>query len=370
MSERYDVIIAGGGLAGCGAAIQLAESGARVLLLEQKRYPMHKLCGEFLSGEASGLLARLGAQEAIVAAGAQSIHRAFLSDGQSLFTCDLPSPALGLSRYRLDPVLWGRATEAGADCRAGVCVRAVRGDLQSGFCVETSVGTFEARMALCAHGKRAKLDEALERPVGYRSPYIAFKAHFRGQHDPSAIEMYGFDGGYCGLSPIEDGLVNVCWIAHERALEEGGGLVEGMVEGVLKKNPKLSERLGGLSLTGKFKGISNIRLGAKGTFQGDVCLIGDAAGMIAPLCGDGMAMALRSAEIAAPLAVSFLKGEIDGLAYRSAYTSAWKSEFGMRLLLGRLAHAGSIAPPLAHAWLALLRMAPGFGRWLIEKTRG
>jgi flavin-dependent dehydrogenase len=371
MSERYDVIIAGGGLAGCGAAIQLAQKGARVLLLEQKALPMHKLCGEFLSGEAAGSLARLGVLEAVRAAGAVAIERVVLSDGARPFSCDLPAPALGLSRYRLDPILWQRAGEAGADCRAGVSVQAIHGDLKKGFCVQTSAGDFRARLALAAHGKRAKLDETLQRPTALcRSPYVAFKAHFRGNRVMDAIEMYGFPGGYCGISPIENELVNVCWIAHERALQDGGGRVEEMVERVLKKNPALQDRLSGMALEGKFKGISNIRLGAKGTFQGDVCLIGDAAGMIAPLCGDGMAMALRSAEIAAPLAGSFLSGQIDAPAFRGGYTNAWKREFGMRLFLGRWAHSGGISPPLAHAWLGLLHASPSVGRWLIEKTRG
>lgn len=368
----YDAVITGGGPAGCAAAILLAGRGLRVLLLEQKRYPAHKLCGEFLSGEAAGALARLGALDTVRDSGAQAIERAVLVDCEAdSFASDLPAPALGISRYQLDSILWHRAKEAGAECREGVSVRAIEGDFEHGFTVATGDGEFRGRLALAAHGKRARLDQALKRPeANHRSPYVAFKAHFHGDVKLNAIEMYAFPGGYCGISPVEGGLANVCWIAHEKTLAEADARVEGMLRGALTQNPALAARLAEMEPADRFKGVSNVVLGAKGTFAGDIALIGDAAGMIAPLCGDGMAMALRSAEIIAPLAGSFLAGEIEGEAFRSYYSRAWRQEFGLRLAIGQVAHPTSFSPPLAHAALGLLRAAPAVGRWLIRKTRG
>lgn len=369
---RYDAILIGGGLAGCTAAVSLACRSFRVLLLEQKRYPRHKLCGEFLSGEAAGALTRLGVLDELSEAGARRIDRALLVDCRGgSFACDLPAPALGISRYRLDPILWRRSMECGADCRDGVTVRSVQGDLKTGFQVETSAGGFEARVVISAHGKRARLDQSLSgRRATWTSPYVAFKGHFHGARMGNSIEMYGFPGGYCGISPVEDGLANICWIAHEKALAEAGGSVQGMLQSALTKNSILAERLETMRPAGKFTGVSRVALGARGTFAGDICLIGDAAGMIAPLCGDGMAMALRSAEIASGAAGDFLAGRCDTARYRRRYTRDWNREFALRLSIGRFAHSAGISPLVAHISLGMLRAAPWLGRWLVKKTRG
>lgn len=368
---RYDALIIGGGLAGCSAAILLAQRGFRVLLLEQKRYPVHKLCGEFLSGEAAGALARLGTLDRLCEAGAQKIEHARLVDsGGKSFECRLPAPALGISRYRLDPILWRRAGECGADCRDGITVRSIQGDLDKGFDVETTAGDYSARLVIAAHGKRSRLDKSLARkPAARHSPYVAFKAHFRGDRLADTIEMFGFPGGYCGVSPIENGLVNVCWIAHEKALARAGGSVESMLLN-LPQNPALAHRLKNLAPVDKFTGVSHVVLGAKGTFAGDICLAGDSAGMIAPLCGDGMAMALRSGEIAAGAAGDFLCGRSDRKRYQATYTRAWNREFATRLAIGNLAHPAAISPPVAQLSLATLRLFPALGAWLIKKTRG
>ena len=100
---NYDAIAIGAGLSGCSAAIQLAKLGYRILLLEQSHYPMHKLCGEFLSVEVTAAFEHLGIMEQVRKVGAQPIHRAYLTTaGGVSFRSNLPSTALGLSRYQLD----------------------------------------------------------------------------------------------------------------------------------------------------------------------------------------------------------------------------------------------------------------------------
>ena len=126
MNRHYDIIVTGAGLAGCSSAIQLAEQGYRVLLLEQQRYPVHKLCGEFLSVEVIAAFERLGILEAVRQAGAHSIRRTYLttSTGAS-FESELPGVALGLSRYQLDLILFQRSQELGARCLDGTVVRSM-----------------------------------------------------------------------------------------------------------------------------------------------------------------------------------------------------------------------------------------------------
>ena len=362
---QYDTIIIGAGLAGCSAAIQLASSGVRVLLLEQSRYPVHKLCGEFLSVEVMETFDRLGILESVQKAGASSIGQAYLTtqSGQS-FHHVLPGTALGLSRYKLDLILFERSSALGADCRDGVVVKSVSGSLDDGFEVTTTQGTFTARMVLGAYGKKSALGTTVG--VQARSPFVAFKAHYTGLDIPNMIELHAFTGGYCGLSAIESGQVNLCWIGHDRILQGDRALPP-----ALYTNPVLADRLSKMTrVQSSLNGLSQISLDIKPKFVQDICQIGDTAGMITPLCGDGMAMALRSAELAVPFALGFLKGELSEVQFKRGYESAWNREFWLRLRVGKMMHQAFIQPSLADLGVGLCDRLPKLGAWIIQSTRG
>jgi menaquinone-9 beta-reductase len=367
----YDAIIIGAGLAGCSTAIQLAQQGHRVLLLEQQQYPTHKLCGEFLSVEVISIFERLGILDAVRSAGAVPIRHASVSTctGQS-FRSDLPGTALGLSRYRLDSILMQQAEAVGATCKDGTAVTAISGNLQQGFTVATRQDTFAARMVIGAYGKRSGLDRSLTRPFVQRaSPFVAFKAHYTGLELPSVVELHAFPGGYCGLSQIEAGRVNVCWIGHDQRMQAAAGT--GERNSVLLQNPILAKRLEAMEcISSASQALSQITFELKGKFDQDVWMIGDTAGMIAPLCGDGMAMALRSAELAVPMASAFLQGTLEIEMLKRRYTSAWNNEFRTRLQLGRLMHYGFIYPAVARVGVQLCHQIPALGNALIRATRG
>jgi menaquinone-9 beta-reductase len=367
----YDAIIIGAGLAGCSTAIQLAERGHQVLLLEQQKYPTHKLCGEFLSVEVISIFERLGILNAVRSAGAVPIRHASVTtcSGQS-FQSNLPGIALGLSRYQLDLILMRRAEAVGATCQDGTTVTTIAGDLQTGFTVTTSQDTFRAKMVIGAYGKRSGLDRSLTRPFMQRpSPFVACKAHYTGIELPSVVELHAFPGGYCGLSQIESGRVNVCWIGHKERMQAAAGT--GDRNDVLSQNPVLAQRLKSMEcVSSSSQALSQITFELKGKFDQDVWMIGDTAGMIAPLCGDGMAMALRSAELAVPMASAFLQGELKISILKHQYTSAWNREFRTRLQLGRLMHYGFIQPAIAHIGVQCCHKFPVLGNALIRATRG
>ncbi|NEQ54626.1 MAG: FAD-dependent oxidoreductase, partial [Leptolyngbya sp. SIO3F4] len=306
----YDVIVVGAGLAGCSAAIQLAQEGWNVLLLEQQRYPTHKLCGEFLSVEVIANFSRLGVLEAVEQAGAKPIHhtRVTTSAGAT-FEQDLPGTALGLSRYQLDLLLFQRARTVGATCFDGMPVRSIDGDFKTGFLVNTNQESFQGRAVLAAYGKRSALDTQLSRAFAQRpSPWVAFKAHCTGVDLSGMIELHAFPGGYCGLSAIETGQVNLCWIGHRKILHESD---DQNLPKALNMNPMLRERLACLRYDHAQKHrLRQISFALKGNFDGDICMVGDTAGMITPLGGDGMATALRTAGIVVPLVGDFLRGEL------------------------------------------------------------
>lgn len=369
----YDAIIIGGGLAGCSAAVQLARLGHRVLLLEKRRYPAHKLCGEFLSVEVRAAFERMGVWEAVQAAGARPIRRAYVTTmGGASFEQALPGTAWGLSRYRLDPLLFEHASCAGAEVHEGQEVRLVSGSLDAGYTVEAASASYEARIVLGAYGKRDRLDGALGRRfLGEKSPYVAFKAHYEGMAFPDVVELHAFAGGYCGLSPVEGGRVNACWISHERVLKAAGGSPDAMVDRMSAANPVLSQRFARLRrVSESYKAVSQVSFGVKGPFEGEICMVGDAAGTIAPLCGDGMGIALHAAERAVPLVDGFLKGGYSSSDFIRLYTEDWQQAFGSRIRLGRLVHYGYVHPVMASLGVRVLAAVPGLARWLIRKTRG
>lgn len=374
----YDAIIIGGGLAGSSLAAHLARRGRQVLLLEKRRLPASKLCGEFLSPEVTASLQRLGVLNAVRAAGAHPVTRArLIAQGGVSFESALPGTALGLSRRRLDHLLFENARQAGATAHDGTKVQAVEGRLGDGFSVETTAGMrFAGRLVFGAYGRRGVLDRKLDRPfLEDDAPLVAFKAHYADAgldgalH--AAIEMHGFPGGYCGLVQVETGAVNACWMAHTSLLKEAGGRPEAMVQQALSQNQTLAQRMAAMErLDAGFEATSQVSLRTKDCFAGGVCMVGDAAGMIAPLCGDGMAMALRASELAAPPAEAFLRGGHPPEAFRRVYERAWRRTFTTRLHLGRFAHHVGLRPVLAAAVVRTFRLIPPLGRWFIRQTRG
>jgi flavin-dependent dehydrogenase len=369
---NYDAIAIGAGLSGCSAAIQIAKLGYRVLLLEQSHYPMHKLCGEFLSVEVTESFEHLGIMEQVRKVGAQPIHRAYLtSSGGASFRSKLPSTAMGLSRYQLDLMLFQRAQAVNVTCIDNTKVTGVTGNLAEGFTVNTTKGEFSGRLVLGAFGKRSSLDRTLNRSfMQKRSPWVAYKGHFTGVDIADVIELHSFPNGYCGLSQIETGEINVCWIAHERVMKELMHPELDIPES-LAKNPVLADRFHNMQrVSPSLQGLSQISFALKENFYNDICMIGDTAGMITPLCGDGMAMALRSAEIAVPLVSQFLEHQISEIAFKQQYAIAWRKEFQTRLQLGRIMHNCFVQPPLANMGVSLCQIAPALGNWIIGATRG
>lgn len=372
----YDVVVIGGGLAGSSAALQLARTGHEVLVVEKDTFPRHKLCGEFLSPEAQSSFRRLGVLEAVHEGGAHPIEQAQLTaPAGSTTEHPLPDQALGLSRYRLDTLLFRRACEAGAEGRPGTRVTDVNGSLENGFTVQAGPDSIDARLVLGAYGRRGRLDRTLDRPfLNKNTPYVAFKAHYVAETPPprpGRIELHSAPGGYCGISPVEQNRVNVCWIGHTSALRDAGGTPEAMLDGHLRQNPQLDERLHALTrVTDPFKAVSQVPLMPKTRFAGDVCMIGDSAGMIAPLCGDGMAMALQTADLVVPLASDLLQERRSAASFRSAYQESWHHAFGRRMRLGRWIHAAAFRPGAAHLLVRTFRLVPPLARWLIRATRG
>ena len=371
-----DAIVIGGGLAGCSMAVQLSRRGHDVLLLEAATYPVHKLCGEFLSPEARGLFRELGVEEEIDAANPAPIRRVAITtrDGRE-WRARLPGEAIGLSRWVLDPLLFEAAVRAGAEGRQGAVVRDVRGTASDGFTVSYLADgrTLEerSRIVIGAFGKRSRLDRSLGREIDARgSEFVGFKMHYRGVDLDDWVELHAFDGGYCGMSHVEGGVVNACLIARVGALRGAGRTYDALRDGLMRTNGALARRFDELEpAMDRPVTVSQVSFRTKSTFEGDVMMIGDTAAMIAPLCGDGMAMALRSASMAGPLAAAVLEGSMRFDEMKVEYSRVWRAGFRQQLGIGRVLQAALFRPAAARVGVRVLNAFPRLGDFLVRATR-
>jgi flavin-dependent dehydrogenase len=199
---------------------------------------------------------------------------------------------------------------------------------------------------------------------------LGLKLHTKGaQQLGSTVELHGFDGGYLGLAAVEGERVNVCALVQSSALRRVGKDSQRLADEVMAANPSLALRLKQLQLDwSQALAVANLQFGPA-PHTGRLC-VGDSAGAIAPLCGDGISMALRASQLAAPLADRYLDGAITGASMLDSYRRQWRREFGLRLRLGNQLQALLLSDVGGTLALTVLRRLPALGRWAIARTRG
>jgi flavin-dependent dehydrogenase len=379
--KPYDVAIVGAGPAGCSAAITLARLGARVVVFEAKSYPHDKLCGEFLSPECDGLLVELGLSDLLRELNPARIRHVRLTAPQgALWETQLPTPGWGLSREVFDAGLTQRARSFGVQVREGTTINGVRGDLRHGFELEASTQTgrlgVQARTVISAHGKRANIDRVLGRSFFNRcQPFMAIKAHFNGPALPERVELHAFPGGYCGISQIDRGFHNVCLLIHQSAFKQARfssrDPVDGFVKSMQRENKYLQEWFSEAErIQESWISIAQIPFVRKRLVVNDVLMAGDAAGLIVPLAGDGIAMALDGGIMAAKSIAAYLEGRFSDAELKHQYRKTWNRRFAGRLRLGLALQKVILRPRWLRYGLGFLNSVPALGRSLVIHTRG
>jgi flavin-dependent dehydrogenase len=187
---------------------------------------------------------------------------------------------------------------------------------------------------------------------------------------PAQVELFFFPGGYVGVNPIECGRINLCLLATPAALARAGRTISGMQEAMASWNPALGRRLaGGQALPETEVAVAPVDTHRSASPWAGVACLGDTAVMIPPLCGDGMAMALRSAELCAPMAHEYLQSKLSLANWRAAYQASWHAEFDRPVWLGRALQTILNLPMLADAFMSLGRLAPFLVTTLFRATR-
>lgn len=366
----YDVIIVGGGLAGLSSAIHLSKAKVSVLLIEKYSYPKHKVCGEYISNEVLPYLSYLGFDP--FKFGAKSISTFELSThNNKKITAKLPLGGFGMSRYQMDFQLYKIALKNGVNVLLDT-VTDVKFKADS-FLVQTkSKQNYQAKIVIGAYGKRSNLDVEFNRKfIKKKSPYLGVKIHVSGSFPEDKVALHNFKGGYCGVSKVENNHINLCYITNFKAFKKYKD-VKAFQEEVVFKNQELKHIF--KNSKPEFQQpltISQISFQTKKPIDNHVIMCGDTAGMIHPLCGNGMGMAIRSAQLASELIIDYLHKKIASrqtLEY--LYAKRWNKTFGLRLSVG---HA--IAYLFRNDWLAakllvVIRWWPFLIPKIIKMTHG
>jgi flavin-dependent dehydrogenase len=340
--ERLDVVVVGASLAGSAAARVLARAGARVALVDKAVFPRPKACGELLSPDGVSALARLGLDGEVRAAGAATIRRFALvrPDGRRV-RGRLPAPALSLSRERLDALVLDGARGAGAATHLGEAATSVEGSLAHGFTVRTPARTLEARAVLGAWGRYSPLDGRLGRPFfGSPATLFGFKKFLRGGAGvrlADHVVLHVFRGGYLGLSLVEDGRVSMGALATPAVAQEARHDFDRLLARLRAVSTALAADLDGLEPEPGPALVSEpVHLGARGAACGDLLLAGDAAGVVDPYTGSGMALALRTGEAAGVLLAEYAAGRVAGTDLAAAWAHRWRGVTGSVYFFSRL----------------------------------
>ena len=366
-----DIIIIGGGLAGLVSAIQLAEAGLSVLVVEKKTYPFHRVCGEYISNEVVPFLRSIDAYPEELQP--TSIRRLLLTSASGRSeTMPLDLGGFGVSRYALDEFLYHRAQRAGAEFLLGIPVQGV--DFQQDcFTVTLSQNQqHHARLVVGAYGKRSRLDKTLDRPfMRQRSAYIGVKYHLKTDFPDDLIALHNFEGGYCGISRVEEDRCNLCYLGSRASLREHGS-IEAMEERVLGRNPHLKRIFQQAEfLFDRPEVINEVSFAPKQPVVAHVFMAGDTAGLITPLCGNGMALAIHSAKILSDLIVRHYRpAGFDRLALEQAYAQHWRWHFATRLRVGRQVQRLFGSRWMSEVGVQLMKTLPGVAAQLMRRTHG
>jgi flavin-dependent dehydrogenase len=352
---EFDLIVAGAGPAGSACAIAAARAGAKVLLLEKDRFPRHKVCGEFISPESLHLLAWLLGPE--VFRDRPEIGRARVFSAGARTALPIIPPALSVPRFDLDAALLRSAQRAGVETKENTDIREVQP--RPIFYVRNGDTTFTGRAVVNATGRWSHL--SLHTPAKNSHKWIGLKGHFQEADPPPSVDLYFFQGGYCGVQPVSKNAVNVCAMVRADVAHS--------LEEVFPMLPELWQRSRDWRAVFPAIATSSLYFRRPRTEFREMLLAGDSAAFIDPFAGDGISLALQSGTLAAESLMPFFQGTCSlgqaRLNYHATYMRQFATAFRNAAWVRRILSAPL---PVQSVLVRLAGLAP-IARALVRSTR-
>ncbi len=366
--KELDICIVGGGLAGLIAAIHLRKKNYNVIVIEKNEYPKHKVCGEYISNEVLPYLQSLNLDIATLNPAKIEKLSFSLVSGISTSTT-LPLGGFGVSRYNLDHYLYSEATKIG--CKIIQETVLDINFLDNQFTVSTNKNDYNSKIILGSFGKRSNLDVKFNRTfIQKQSLCLGVKAHYSLDYQDDLVGLHHFRGGYCGVSKVENSVVNICYLCNYETFKKCKN-IDDYQKQIVCENPNLKYIFEKATLLfEKPLTISQISFDKKKNVENHILMIGDTAGLIHPLCGNGMAMAIHSAKIACEAVSKFFEHSISREEMEKEYTKNWNFNFSKRLRIGRLLGKILERERLASIVLKLIILFPFILPIIIRKTHG
>ena len=352
----FDLAVIGAGPAGASAAITAARAGFDVALFEAGSFPRHKVCGEFISGEAVPILYSLFADCRLLA-NVPRIRsaRIFLDGRRGEFTVD--PEAISLSRHDLDFHLWNSALAEGVDGRARTRVISIK-KVDYLFSISTKEEMIHARAVINATGRWSNLASSKRDTNGH---WIGLKQHFFEDHANPQCDLYFFPGGYCGVQSLGKGTINVAAMVRADVARN--------LDAVFQQNPDLARRSRGWRPASEPVATSPLVFSVPRTSDAGTILVGDAAAFLDPFAGDGISIALHSGQLAATALTPYLQGNCSIHAALDSYTRAHRDLLQPALkAAARLRFLLQLPKPLRLTALSLIQF-PALSRLAVQTTR-
>lgn len=372
-TTKYDVAIIGGGLGGLCLAVQQAKAGKSVVLFEKETYPFHKVCGEYISMESYDFVKGLGVP--LNEIGVPKINKLNISaPNGTLLERPLKLGGFGISRYTLDNKLASIAKELGVAILDSTKVNKVHFS-NDGFTISTPKGEYYSKIACGAYGKRSTLDVQMKRDFTQQKPsaknnYIGVKYHITLDYPDDLISLHNFSEGYCGISKVDDNRYCLCYLTTAHNLQKHGSIVE-MEKNVVIQNPYLKEIFTTAGFLYKQPlTISQVTFDRKPTVENHILMLGDAAGTIAPLCGNGMSMAMRASFELNTLLNNYFDNKLNRIELENQYSNIWDKNFSFRIKTGRRLQKLFGKDALTNGSIGLLKTFPKITDKLITLTHG